>query len=75
MVTVGYLSDNRGAPSGVRRFTDQRVFPPAIDAAGAAESAVYELGEQVRAQPAMSLLAAGALGLLVGAVVFGLARR
>ncbi len=75
MLSVGYMIDNPGPPSRVRRFVHQRVVPPAIDAAGAVESAVYELGEQVRAQPAMSLMAAGALGLLAGALIVGRTRR
>jgi ElaB/YqjD/DUF883 family membrane-anchored ribosome-binding protein len=75
MVAVGYMIDNPGPPSGLRSFINQRVVPPAIDAAGAVESAVYELSEQVRAQPATSLLAAAALGLITGVLVFGLSRR
>ena len=75
MVAAGYMIDNPGPPSAVRAFLHQRVTPPAIDAAAALESAVYELGERVRAQPAKSLLAAGALGFMTGALVFGLSRR
>jgi hypothetical protein len=75
MVSVGYLIDNPGPPSARKRFVNQHVIPPAIDAAGAVETAVYELGEQVRAQPKTCLLAAGALGLLCGATVFALARK
>ena len=75
MVDVGYLIDKPAPPGGLRRFINHRVVPPAIDAAGAVESAVYELSEQVRAQPAISLLAAGTLGMMAGALVFGLSRR
>ena len=75
MVDVGYLIDKPGPPSGLKAFVNQYVVPPAIDAAGAVESAVYELGEQVRAQPVTSLLAAGALGLVAGVLVFNLSRR
>jgi hypothetical protein len=75
MVDVGYLIDKPGPPAGLRSFLNRRVVPPAIDAAGAVESAVHELREQVRAQPQTSLLAAGALGLVSGALIFGLARR
>jgi hypothetical protein len=69
------MIDNPGPPSDVKRFINHYVIPPAIDAAGAVETAVYELGEQVRAQPKTCLLAAGALGFLFGATVFALARR
>jgi hypothetical protein len=75
MVAVGYMIDNPGPPSAIRAFLHQRLTPPAIDAAGAIESAVYELGEWTREQPAKSLLAAGALGFVTGALVFGLSRR
>ena len=75
MVDVSYLIDKPAPPSGLRSFVNQHVIPAAIDAAGTVESAVYELGEQVRAQPATSLLAAGALGLVAGALVFRLSRR
>jgi hypothetical protein len=75
MVSVGYMIDNPGPPSAFKRFVNQHVIPPAIDAAGAVETAAYELGEQVRAQPKTSLLAAGALGLVIGATVFALARE
>ena len=75
MVDVGYLIDRRSPPSGFMSFLNQRIVPAAIDAAGAVEAAVYELGEQVRARPATSLLAAGALGLLAGALLFGRSRR
>jgi hypothetical protein len=74
MVHVGYLIDRPGAPSGITRFVNRHMLPPAIDAAGAVESAVYELGEQVRAQPGASLLAAGALGFLAGALIVRLSR-
>jgi hypothetical protein len=75
MVEVGYMIDNPGPPSAIRAFLHRRLMPPAIDAAGAVESAVYELGERVREQPGKSLLAAGALGFVTGALVFGLSRR
>jgi hypothetical protein len=75
MVSVGYMIDNPGPPTGLKSFINQHVIPPAIDAAGAVECAAYELGERVRAQPAMALLTAGALGLVVGATVFAVARR
>jgi LPXTG-motif cell wall-anchored protein len=75
MVSVGYLIDNPGPPSGLKSFVNQRLMPPAIDAAGAVESAVYELSEYVRAQPNTSLLAAGALGMVAGALVFRRSRR
>jgi hypothetical protein len=39
------------------------------------ESALYELGAQARAQPAMTLLAAGALGLVAGTLIFRRFRR
>ena len=74
MVSVGYLIDNPGPPSELKRFINQHVIPPAIDAAGAVETAAYELAEQVRAQPKTYLLAAGALGLVLGATLFALAR-
>jgi hypothetical protein len=74
MVSVGYLIDNPGPPSEFKRFINQHVIPPAIDAAGAVETAAYELAEQVRAQPKTYLLAAGALGLVLGATLFALAR-
>ncbi len=70
MVEVGYLIDDPGPPSSLRRFINQRLVPPAIDAAGAVESAIYELGEQVRARPAACLAAAAALGLVAGLLVF-----
>jgi hypothetical protein len=70
MVSVGYLIDNPGSPAGLKSFVNRRVIPPAIDAAGAVESALYELGEVVRARPAAGLLMAAALGLVVGAAVF-----
>jgi hypothetical protein len=70
MVTVGYMIDNPGPPSGLKSFLNRRVIPPAIDAAGAVESAVYALAEQTRAQPKMSLGVAAALGLLAGTLVF-----
>ena len=70
MVSIGYLIDNPGPPSALARFVNERVVPPAIDAAGAVESTVYEFGEQVRARPTSSLLAAGALGFLIGATIF-----
>ncbi|MBW4023408.1 MAG: hypothetical protein HIU92_09765 [Proteobacteria bacterium] len=75
MVSVGYLIDNPGGPSAFMTFVNQRVIPPAVDGAGAVESAVYELGERVRARPASSLLTAGALGLVFGAAIFSLSRR
>ena len=75
MVAVSYLIDKPAPPSGLKSFINQHVVPPAIDAAGAVESAVYELGEQARAQPVTSLFVAGALGLLAGVLVFGLSRR
>jgi len=75
MVTVGYMIDNPGPPAGLKRLINRRVVPPAIDAAGAVESALYELAEQARARPGMSLGVAGALGLMAGALVFRLARR
>jgi hypothetical protein len=75
MVAVSYMIDNPGLPSGVRRFINQHVVPPAIDAAGLVESAVYELAEQTRARPATCLLTAAALGLVAGTLVFSLARR
>lgn len=75
MVSVSYMIDKPGAPSELRTYVNQRVIPAAIDAAGAVESAVYELGEKVRAQPATTLLTAGALGLVLGAFVFSLNRR
>ena len=74
MVDVSYLIDKPPPPSGLHSFFNQRVIPAAIDAAGTVESAVYELGEQARAQPVTSLLAAGALGLVAGAIVFRLSR-
>ena len=70
MVSVGYMIDNAGPPSPFRSFVNRRVVPSAIDAAGAVESAVYELSEHVRSEPKTSLLAAGALGLLAGALMF-----
>jgi len=75
MVAVRYLIDNPGPPSGFKRFLNRRLVPPAIDAAGAVESAVYELAQQTRARPKASLLAAGALGLLAGKMVFSVTRR
>ena len=75
MVDVGYLINKPGPPAGLKSFVNQRLVPPAIDAAGAVECAVYELREQVRAQPTTSLLAAGALGLVSGALIFRLSRR
>jgi len=75
MVAVSYLIDKPGPPAGLRRLINQRLVPPAIDAAGFVESAAYELAEQARARPATSLLAAAALGLLAGRLVFGLTRR
>jgi hypothetical protein len=75
MVDVGYLIDNPGPPSGLKSFVNQRVVPPAIDAAGAVESAFYELAEQVRERPATALMVAGALGFLAGTLIFGLYRR
>ncbi|WP_419758896.1 hypothetical protein [Acidisoma sp.] len=74
MVDVSYLLDKPPAPAGLRSFVNQHVVPPAIDIAAAVESAVYELGEQVRAQPAASILAAAALGLVAGTLVFRLSR-
>jgi hypothetical protein len=74
MVHVGYLIDNPGPPSALKRFLNQRLVPPAIDAAGAVESALYELGEQARARPAASLAVAGLLGLVAGTLVFRLSR-
>jgi hypothetical protein len=75
MVSVGYMIDNPGPPSALRTFVNHRLVPPAIDAAGAVESAVYELGEQVRARPAASLLAAGALGMMAAAFLVRRSRR
>ncbi len=74
MVSIGYLIDKPGRPSALARFVNEHVVPPAIDAAGAVESTVYELGEQTRAQPTSSLLVAGAVGFLIGATFFA-ARR
>ena len=75
MVSVGYMIDNPGPPSPLRTFVNHRLMPPAIDAAGALESAVYELRERVRAQPIASLLAMGALGLLAGSLILRRSRR
>jgi ElaB/YqjD/DUF883 family membrane-anchored ribosome-binding protein len=74
MVEVSYLIDRPGPPSGLKSFINQRMVPPAIDAAGAVESAVYELGEQVRAQPVASLAVAAALGFVAGTLIFRLSR-
>lgn len=67
MVSIGYLIDKPAGPSPLMRFINTRLVPPAIDAAGAVESAVYEAGEAIRARPAPYLLAAGILGLVLGA--------
>ncbi len=75
MVSVGYMIDNPGPPRGLNSFINRRVIPPAIDAAGAVESAIYELGEHVRAKPNTSMVAAAALGLAAGAFVFRRVRR
>ena len=50
MVSVGYMIDNPGPPGRLRTFVNQRVMPPAIDAAGTVESAVYALCDEVRAR-------------------------
>jgi hypothetical protein len=75
VVSVSDMIDDPGSPAGFRRFFNRRVVPPAIDAAGAVESAIHELSERVRAQPAASLLAAGALGFVAGTLVLALSRR
>ena len=75
MVSVGYMIDNPGPPGRLRTFVNQRVMPPAIDAAGTVESAVYALCDEVRARPATSLLAAAALGFAAGALIFRRPRR
>lgn len=75
MVSVGYMIGKPEAPSGLGSFVNRRVIPPAIDAASAVESAAYELGDRVRAQPVTALLTAGALGLVIGAMIFGLSGR
>jgi hypothetical protein len=75
MVSVGYMIGNPGPPSAFRHYVNRHVIPPAIDAAGAVETAVHELGERVRAQPKTCLLAAATLGLLFGATIFALARE
>lgn len=66
MVSIGYLIDKPHAPGAAKRFVDTRLVPAAIDAAGAVECGIYELGQQVRAQPAKSLLLACALGVVLG---------
>ena len=75
MVAVGYMIDDPGPPSPLKGFINRRLIPPAIDAAGAVESALSELSEQARARPAASLLTAGALGLVAGTLVFALSNR
>jgi hypothetical protein len=75
MVSVGYRIDDPAPSKSVRTFVNRHVVPPAIDAAGAVESAIYEVGEQARAQPAVSLLVAGALGFVAGALIFRRFRR
>jgi len=74
MVSIGYLIDKPDGPSPLLHFINTRIVPSAIDAAGAVESAVYEAGEKIRAQPAPYLLAAGILGLVLGAAAVS-ARR
>jgi hypothetical protein len=75
MASVGYTIDDPAPPTSFRTFVNRHVVPPAIDAAGLVESALYELGAQARAQPAMTLLAAGALGLVAGTLIFRRFRR
>jgi ElaB/YqjD/DUF883 family membrane-anchored ribosome-binding protein len=70
MTSVGDMIDNARLPSPLKRFVNRRMVPAAIDAAGAVESAVYELSEHVRDEPKASLLAAGALGFVAGALMF-----
>ena len=70
MVSVGYMIDKPAPPSALKVFIDQKVIPQAIDAAGAVESAAYELGEQVKARPVASIAIAALVGVLVGKAIF-----
>jgi hypothetical protein len=64
MVGASYLVDKPAGPSAPRRFFNQRILPPAIDAAAKVEAVAERAAQGARRSPLAALGIAFGIGFL-----------